>query len=142
MTLLLASLPAGPAEQIAATSYGPAGIHWNPLVPNRGFVLTVSGDWGEVTIRRTFKSGERPGFQPYDLPDGRYKWELRVIAPEITGDDGTNGRDPQLVRRLSRSRSGDSLRRRTRPPMPLSGSFVIQFGSILDPTRAQPETVR
>ena len=143
--VLLAPLPARPAGQIATASYGPSDIQWRPQVPNNGFILRVAGHWGEVNIRRTFKGGESPRFQPNDLPDGIYKWELRVIAPEVTGtDDGTNGRDPKLVKRLTRSRSGAfaSLRRRMRPPTSISGSFTIQFGGIVDPNRREPGAVQ
>lgn len=143
--VLLAPLPARSAGEIAATSYGPAGIQWSPQVPNNGFIFTVTGNRGEVNIRRTFKSGESPRFQPNDLPDGCYKWELTVISPEVTGtDDGTNGRDPKLVKRLSRSRSGafESLRRRMQPPTSISGSFTIQFGGMVDPNRAEPEVAQ
>ena len=110
--VLLMPLPASPAE-VASASITPSGLSLNPMVDHNGGVLVVSGM--DTVIRREFGPGERPSFEPMDengnaLPDGLYKWELRLNATQITAvDDGTNGRDPKVsaaTRRATRGRVG------------------------------------
>ena len=141
--VLLMPLPASPAE-VASASITPSGLSLNPMVDHNGGVLVVSGM--DTVIRREFGPGERPSFEPMDengnaLPDGLYKWELRLNATQITAvDDGTNGRDPKVsaaTRRATRGRVGltGSGRRFQLPTQ--SGAFTVRFGGIVDPNQTE-----
>jgi hypothetical protein len=142
--VLLAPLPASPAE-VATASITPSGLSLSPNVQNNGGVLTVSGN--DMHIRRTFGPGERPSFDPRDdegnpLPDGIYKWELRLNATQITAvDDGTNGRSEEATkasRRATRGRVGLGGNGRSFQLPTESGAFTVRFGGIIDPNATEP----
>jgi hypothetical protein len=141
--VLLAPLPASPAE-VATVSITPSGLSLSPNVENNGGVLTVSGN--DIHIRRTFGPGERPSFDARDdegnaLPDGVYKWELRLNATRVTAvDDGTNGRSPDAVeasRRATRGRVGVAGNGRRFAIPAESGVFTVRFGGIMDPSESE-----
>lgn len=141
--VLLAPLPASPAE-VATASITPSGLSLSPNVENNGGVLTVSGS--DIHIRRTFGPGERPSFDARDnegnaLPDGIYKWELRLNATRLTAvDDGTNGRSPSVVeasRRATRGRVGVAGDGRSFAIPAESGAFTVRFGGIIDPNQTE-----
>lgn len=127
----------------------PGGIGWTPLVRSNGSVLTVSG--GDFNMRQVFRGGENPAFKPYDLegnqlPDGVYKWEITFYPDRVIGvDDGTNGRDAEVVKKLTRrsaSRSRSNLRFKTPQRLADSGSFSIINGAIIDPATPEPGAIR
>ena len=123
----------------------PGGIGWTPLVRNNGVVLTISG--GDFNSRTVFRGGENPSFKPYDLEgnrllDGLYKWEIVFWPTEVTAvDDGTNGRDPSVVKRLTKrsaARSRSNLRSTRQLRLNDSGVFTIINGAIIDPSIPEP----
>ena len=141
--VLLMPLPASPAE-VASASITPSGLTVTPMVDHNGGVLVVAGM--DNVIRREFGPGERPSFEPVaegggPLPDGLYKWELRLNSTQLTAvDDGTNGRDPKVsaaTRRTTRGRVGltGSGRRFQLPTQ--SGAFTVRFGGIVDPNTTE-----
>ncbi|MDA1054426.1 MAG: hypothetical protein O3C40_28635 [Planctomycetota bacterium] len=141
--VLLAPLPASPAE-VATASITPSGLSLSPNVENNGGVLTVSGN--DINIRRTFGPGERPSFDARDdegnaLPDGIYKWELRLNSTRLTAvDDGTNGRSQDAVeasQRATRGRVGLAGNGRRFQLPTESGAFTVRFGGILDPNETE-----
>ena len=94
-----------------------------------------------------FAGGENPSFKPYDLEgnrllDGIYKWEIVFWPTEVTAvDDGANGRDPSVVKRLTRrseSRSRSNLRSTRQLRLSDSSAFTIINGAIMDPSIPEP----
>ncbi len=68
---------------LATLQVGAAGIEWQPQVDHERLVLTVSGPGGFLD-RKEFAAGTSPSFSIYAqdgslLPDGSYKYELRLV---------------------------------------------------------------
>ncbi len=144
VAVLLAALVALPAvsqeaaeaPSAATMKTAPGSVSWQPLVSFDKLVLTVQG--GGFLSTREFVSGEAH-FAPVDpegfqLPDGTYNWEIRMIPPALAFNDS-------LVRSNERRGGGRSQNFGTAPePVVQSGSFTIANGAIVDPELTEPES--
>lgn len=132
---------AGP--EIAVEKFKPTGISFQPLVKYKRLVLTVSGP-GDLILRREFEAGKPVSFNLLDktgkpLPDGQYKYELRVV-PVV---------DPRVRKKMAaareledRSRVEAELRKGgwlPERPLVQSGSFSIANGTMVDRGRKESE---
>jgi hypothetical protein len=126
---------ANKVESVAAIAADRAEVRWQPQVEYSRLILTVSAPGGQV-FRKEFETGTTPSFkltdrEGYNLPDGSYSYELRVI-PNLS---------PEVRKALAASREkGDSaevvqeLQRNGQLPTSLtvqSGSFLIEKGAVL-----------
>ena len=135
--VLLAALVALPAASqtmeapaVSTMRANPGAVSWEPLVSYDKLVLTVQG--GGFASTREFTGGG-VHFAPvdpegYQLPDGTYSWEIRVIRPALELND-------TLIRSDRQWDNGRSRELGTAPePLVQSGSFTIANGAIADPT--------
>lgn len=126
----MALLPAAAPGQIATVSSGPSGLSWRATIPHDALILTIGGN-GHA-LRTELGSGEMAEFALVDeeghvLPDGLYKWELRIVPPRSTADA------------LAGLEAAPVSSRRPRPEVPAqSGSFRIMNGALVDPERTEP----
>ena len=142
--VLLAALLAVPAVSqraaeptaVATMKTAPGSVSWQPLVSFDKLVLTVQG--GEFLSTREFAGGEAhfalvdpEGFQ---LPDGTYNWEIRVISPPLSFND-------TLIRSDDLSDNGRTQKLGAAPePLVQSGTFTIANGVIADPELVEPRS--
>ena len=138
----LTSPPAASAEDRLAMSAGPASVSWSPPAATyERLVLTVSGPQG-FHHRQEFEAGTPASFGLFDragfnLADGVYKYELRVI-PKVDGE----------TRRLmqeARARGDEGMEQRLRQegklparPQVQSGAFTIAGGSVVPRDLPEP----
>ncbi|MFY9572270.1 MAG: hypothetical protein WAV20_12800, partial [Blastocatellia bacterium] len=74
---------ANKVESVASVTADRTEVRWQPQVEYGHLILTISTPGGE-TIRKEFEAGIAPSFkltddQGYDLSDGYYSYELRVV---------------------------------------------------------------
>ena len=143
--VLLAALVALPAvaqeaaeaPAVATMQTAPGSVSWAPLASFDKLVLTVQG--GGFSSTREF-SGGSAHFAPvdpegYQLPDGTYNWELRVIPPPLSFNR-------TLVRSDEISDNGRTHKLGVAPePLVQCGTFTIANGAIVDPGLVEPESV-
>lgn len=135
----LVALPAishaAPPPQVALANVSAGSVSWTPVVGFDKLVLTVSGQGFTQTFE--FDSGS-PYFAPvddegYQLPDGRYTWELTVIPDAATVSQG-NFRSEEV------SADGRSRKAAQVPEgLKQSGAFTISGGAIANPDLAEFE---
>ena len=142
--VLLAALMAVPAVSqeaaeltaVAKMRTAPGSVSWQPLVSFDKLVLTVQG--GGFLTTREF-TGSEAYFAPvdsegYQLPDGTYNWEIRLVPPPLTFNH-------TLTRSDELSDGGRTQKLGTAPePLVQSGTFTIANGSIADPELIEPES--
>ena len=103
---LFAPLALAAADEPIATLQNANGPLWVPHVTSyRSLALTVVGP-ANLRIEREFAKGASPSLS--GLPDGRYKYELRLVPPRVlegktratmagTPSDGRDGRSRQKL---------------------------------------------
>lgn len=142
--VLLAALVALPAvaqeaaeaPAVATMRTAPGSVSWAPLTSFDKLVLTVQGE--EFSSTREFTSGSLH-FAPvdpdgYQLPDGTYNWEIRVIPPALSFNS-------TVVRGDEISDNGRTHKLGIAPePLVQSGTFTIADGAIVDPGLIEPES--
>lgn len=123
------------AEPIASLNLQGNTVRWEPQVEYARIVLTVSAPDGEV-YREEFEAGTDPSFKLVGksgaaLPDGHYKYELRLV-PNLAGgvretlaaarQDGTDLETARELQKIGLLPSGQAVQ---------SGSFLVQGGAIV-----------
>jgi hypothetical protein len=135
MSVTSAAQSSNKVESVAAIGADRTEVRWQPLVEYSRIILTVSTPGGQV-YRKEFEAGANPSFkltdsEGYDLPDGSYIYELRVIptlSPEVRralAASREKGESAQLVQELQRS---------GQLPTSItvqSGAFSIEKGRVL-----------
>jgi uncharacterized coiled-coil protein SlyX len=125
---------ASKVESVAAVTSDQSEVRWQPQVEYGRIILTVSTPGGEV-IRQEFAEGAGPSFkltdvQGYNLPDGHYMYELRVVpkfskeAKKALAASREKGNSTEVIQELQRS--GQLPTRMTVQ----SGSFLIEKGAV------------
>ena len=136
VALPVASQEVAEAPAVAAMRTAPGSLSWQPLVAYDRLTLTVQG--GGFLSTREFTGGG-VHFAPvdpegYQLPDGTYNWEIRMIPP-------AQEFSKVLIRSDQISDNGRAQRFGTGPePVVQSGSFTIAHGAIVDPDPAEPRS--
>ena len=122
---------ASPEDDVIREVRTPGGLSWQVRALHDGVRLVVTGP-DEFVYERRFEPVETVAFETAGLPDGQYRYELRV-APMV---DATT----REQMRESREAEDDSIIARLKaagllPTEPLvrSGSFRVQAESILAP---------
>jgi hypothetical protein len=132
-------------EPIASVSLQSTVVQWAPHVDHERLALTVSTPDGEV-FREEFESGRAPTFELVGkrgaiLPDGYYKYELRLIpklaggitetlaAARAEGTDVETGRELQRIGLLPTN------------PIVQSGSFLVRNGSFVTGDATEPRLI-
>ncbi len=126
---------ANKVESVAAVAADRGEVRWQPQVEYGRLILTVSAPGGEV-FRKEFEAGTTPSFkltdrEGYNLPDGSYVYELRVI-PNLS-------REVRKALAASREKGNSSevvqeLQKSGQLPTTItvqSGSFLIEKGAVL-----------
>ena len=125
---------ASKVESVAAVNADQTEVRWQPQVEYGRLILTVSTPGGEV-IRQEFEEGAGPSLklmdkQGFNLPDGQYIYELRVV-PKLSREvkkalaaSREKGNSAEVMQELQRS--GQFPTRITVQ----SGSFVIEKGVV------------
>jgi hypothetical protein len=126
---------ANKVESVAAVAADRGEVRWQPQVEYGRLILTVSAPGGEV-FRKEFEAGTTPSFKltdkdGYNLPDGSYSYELRVI-PNLSREvrkalaaSRENGNTAEVMQELQKS---------GQLPTTItvqSGSFLIEKGAVL-----------
>jgi hypothetical protein len=122
-------------EPVASVNLRSGEVSWNPHVPGARFVLTVSAPGGEV-FQKEFESGSIPSFRLVTdkgivLPDGQYKYELRVVPNLAAGVRETlaasreSGDSDQTLKEFQRAGLVPST------SQVQSGSFLVDKGAIV-----------
>lgn len=130
-------------EPIASLNLKSSGVNWEPHIDHARIILTVSRPDGEV-FRDEFEAGTTPSFKLIDkngvvLPDGHYKYELRLVPKLAGGVTETlaaaraDGRDAETAQELQRV---GLLPTR---PIVQSGSFLVRDGSIVTDGAEEPK---
>jgi hypothetical protein len=142
--MLAAAAPEQPGLKPAGDSAGdairevrtPSGLAWQVPVVHDGVRLVVTGP-EEYVHERWFEPVETVSFETAGLPDGQYRYELRV-APMV--DAST-----RLQMREARETGDDSIVARLKvagllptEPVVRSGSFRILGESVVAPTDTEP----
>ncbi len=120
----LVAMPAAAGEVATISALG-SGVAWSPQVEYQGLVLTVSG--GDVFVRQEFGPSESPSFDTAGLPDGTYRWELRVLprARDLRTEEFTTGKVAPNGAVVEQARAPRGLAE--------SGAFTILNGAVVDP---------
>ena len=112
----------GPAQELVTATLYAGGVDFQPHVPFRRAVLTVSGNC--QLYSRVFEAGERlslglldPEGQP--LAPGTYTWSLELVPDAATARE----------LRIAATRNGGEA---PAPWAPQPGSFTVFDGSIVD----------
>ena len=133
VALLAIGMPAWAGA--AKMSIDPGRVQWDAEVDYERAILTVSMPGGEVS-RQEFDSKQTPVFDlATGAKDGSYTWELRLEA-RIDGS---------LRKALAEARkNGDeAAMTRLRAQLPespvVSGSFIVEAGSIVMPEGKEPQ---
>ncbi len=117
----------GPADAASGeASLSGDTLTWQSSRAEDGATLRISGP--DIVFDREFEAGStisQSAFDPegYALPDGLYTWEIRSNAPRMTAE-----RQARL-----RAQGADT----DTQTEPISGSFTILNGAIVDPNLAE-----
>ena len=136
VALPAASQEAAEAPIVAAMRTAPGSITWEPLVGYEKLTLTVQGG-GYISTREL--AGGSVYFAPVDpegfqLPDGTYSWEIRLVRPALEFNS-------ILIRSDQMLDNGRAQRLGIGPePLVQSGSFTIANGAIVDPGLTEPRS--
>jgi len=126
------------AEVVAMAIHGDS-VSFSPRVAMEEMTLTVAG--GGHFSTQSFRGGQTASFAPIDsqgfqLPDGRYKWEL-VVSPrpeDLELQAFKNGTISADGRTIEVAQAPEGRRQ--------SGVFTIKNGVIVDPRGVEPEATR
>jgi Chaperone of endosialidase len=119
----------GQKGDVADVSVGTGGVVWHPLDSCLGLGLTVAVPSGEV-LQETFPAGEAPSLDLSGgyFPDGRYSWELRVVAGYVAINRNEDD-------------AGDEAGAAA-PALVQSGSFTVNQGAIAVPGAAEETALK
>ncbi|MEK6284813.1 MAG: hypothetical protein AABO57_03655 [Acidobacteriota bacterium] len=122
-------------DSVAAVAADRTEVRWQPQVEYGRIVLTVSAPSGEV-FRKEFEADAIPSFKltddkGFNLPDGSYSYELRVI-PNLSREvrkalaaSREKGNTAEVIQELQKSGKLPAS-------VPVqSGSFLIEKGAVL-----------
>jgi hypothetical protein len=136
-TLAAIALPAEAAAQpdpapLAAPTVYAGGVDFLPNVSYSSAKITVSGP--EMEYERTFAAGEPLSIDLFDpegqlLADGTYSWRLALTPAE---------REARELRRAVRQDGGVA----PDPWLPVTGTFAIRNGLIVDPSLVEARPAR